>query len=137
MRLRPGLGAEVPHRRGRLAQGLGPGHSLLCLPVGDPPGDLHDQRYRKRQRPAVQDHQDPGPFLPSDDASTKLIWLALRNITTDWGRAAKVWKEAMNQFAIHYGDRFTHPVHGVRSGVGFRRLGRGLGLNRIYLAPNF
>jgi putative transposase len=27
--------------------------------------------------------------FPSDDAATKLIWLALRNITADWGRAAK------------------------------------------------
>jgi transposase-like protein len=45
--------------------------------------------------------------FPSDDAATKLIWLALRNITTDWGRAAKDWKEAMNQFAILYEDRFT------------------------------
>ena len=40
-------------------------------------------------------------------AATKLIWLALRNITADWGRAAKDWKEAMNQFAILYEDRFT------------------------------
>ena len=45
--------------------------------------------------------------FPSDDAATKLIWLALRNITADWGRAAKQWREAMNQFAIAYGDRFT------------------------------
>jgi transposase-like protein len=27
--------------------------------------------------------------FPRDDAATKLIWLALRNITADWGRAAK------------------------------------------------
>jgi len=45
--------------------------------------------------------------FPSDDAAAKLIWLALKNITADWGRAAKEWKEAMNQFAIAYGDRFT------------------------------
>jgi transposase-like protein len=45
--------------------------------------------------------------FPSDDAATKLIWLALRNITADWGRAAHNWKEAMNQFAILYEDRFT------------------------------
>jgi putative transposase len=44
--------------------------------------------------------------FPSDDAATKLIWLALRNITADWGRAAKEWRNAMNQFAIAYGDRF-------------------------------
>ena len=45
--------------------------------------------------------------FPSDDAASKLIWLALRNITADWGRAAKEWREAMNQFAIAYEDRFT------------------------------
>jgi transposase-like protein len=51
--------------------------------------------------------------FPSDDAASKLIWLALRNITADWGRAAKDWKEAMNQFAILHEDRFTQPTHGA------------------------
>ena len=45
--------------------------------------------------------------FPNDEAATKLIWLALRNITADWGRAAHNWKEAMNQFAILYEERFT------------------------------
>jgi transposase-like protein len=45
--------------------------------------------------------------FPSDEAASKLIWLALRNITAEWGRAAHNWKEAMNQFAILYEDRFT------------------------------
>ena len=44
--------------------------------------------------------------FPSDEAATKLIWLALRNITADWGRATRDWKEAMNQFAILYAERF-------------------------------
>ena len=48
--------------------------------------------------------------FPSDDAAAKLIWLALRNITADWGRAANHWKEAMNQFAILYAERFTQPI---------------------------
>jgi putative transposase len=45
--------------------------------------------------------------FPSDEAASKLIWLALRNITSEWGRAAHDWKTAMNQFAILYQDRFT------------------------------
>jgi len=45
--------------------------------------------------------------FPSDDAASKLIWLALRNITADWAKAAHNWKEAMNQFAILYAERFT------------------------------
>lgn len=48
--------------------------------------------------------------FPSDEAATKLIWLALRNITANWGQAANNWKEAMNQFAIFYEDRFTKGI---------------------------
>ena len=48
--------------------------------------------------------------FPSDDAAAKLIWLALRNIGRDNGRSVREWREAMNQFAIAYGDRFTRPV---------------------------
>ncbi|TWC65059.1 IS256 family transposase [Herbaspirillum sp. SJZ099] len=47
--------------------------------------------------------------FPTDDAATKLLWLALRNITADWGRATRYWKQAMNQFAILYEDRFCRP----------------------------
>jgi putative transposase len=46
--------------------------------------------------------------FPNDEAATKLIWLALRNITASWGRKpANYWHLAMNQFAILYEDRFT------------------------------
>ena len=45
--------------------------------------------------------------FPSDDAASKLIWLALRNITAAWANAAHNWKEAMGQFAILYAERFT------------------------------
>jgi putative transposase len=48
--------------------------------------------------------------FPSDDAASKLIWLALRNITADWSRASRDWKEAMNQFAIIYDDRFAKAI---------------------------
>jgi putative transposase len=48
--------------------------------------------------------------FPNDDAATKLIWLALRNITEKWGAAAHDWKLAMNQFAILYDDRFAKAI---------------------------
>ena len=47
--------------------------------------------------------------FPTDEAATKLLWLALRNITATWVRGARTWKAAMNQFAILYEDRFTAP----------------------------
>ncbi len=49
--------------------------------------------------------------FPSDEAATKLLWLALRNITGKWGSSTHDWKAAMNQFAILYEERFTQPHH--------------------------
>jgi putative transposase len=43
--------------------------------------------------------------FPTDEAATKLIWLALRNIMRDWSKAAHHWRAALNQFAILYEDR--------------------------------
>ena len=48
--------------------------------------------------------------FPNDDAATKLLWLALRNITAKWKRGDRSWKLAMRQFAILYEDRFTAPT---------------------------
>lgn len=48
--------------------------------------------------------------FPNDEAATKLIWLALRNITAKWQRGAIHWRAAMNQFAILYEGRFTKPA---------------------------
>lgn len=47
--------------------------------------------------------------FPTDEAAAKLIWLALRNITAKWSRSAHDWKQAMNQFAILYAERFSRP----------------------------
>ena len=44
--------------------------------------------------------------FPTDEAATKLIWLALRNITAKWSRGPLHWTLAMRQFAILYDDRF-------------------------------
>ena len=45
--------------------------------------------------------------FPNDEAATKLIWLALRNIIRKWSIARTTyWKAALNQFAILYADRF-------------------------------
>jgi transposase-like protein len=48
--------------------------------------------------------------FPSDEAATKLLYLALRNIIKDWSMPNRTWKEAANQFAIIFGDRFTQAV---------------------------
>ena len=52
------LGREISDRDGRLAPGVGPRDSVLCVPVAHSPGDLYDQCHREHQRPAAQNHQD-------------------------------------------------------------------------------
>ena len=49
--------------------------------------------------------------FPSDDAATKLLFLALRNIEKDWKMAPRTWKLAANQFAIMFGERFTNAIN--------------------------
>jgi putative transposase len=44
--------------------------------------------------------------FPSDEAASKLLWLALRNITVRWTLPLREWKAAMVHFAILYDGRF-------------------------------
>jgi len=45
--------------------------------------------------------------FPSDEAAAKLLFLALRNIENKWRMPPITWKQAANQFAIMFGQRFT------------------------------
>lgn len=45
--------------------------------------------------------------FPSDQAATKLIWLALRHITANWKRPPIAWHAAKAQLAIQFGERFV------------------------------
>lgn len=46
-------------------------------------------------------------IFPDDKAAYKLIYLALRNLAKRWNRPIFNWKEALNQFAIIFGERIT------------------------------
>lgn len=46
--------------------------------------------------------------FPSDEAASKLLYLTLRNTEKDWRIPPMTWKQAINQFAILFGERFTH-----------------------------
>lgn len=45
--------------------------------------------------------------FPSDEAASKLIYLALRNIAAKWKRPPKEWHAAKTQLAIQFGNRFN------------------------------
>jgi putative transposase len=45
-------------------------------------------------------------LFPSDEAATKLIWLALRNATQRWTLPLRTWRAALVHFSVLYEDRF-------------------------------
>ena len=46
--------------------------------------------------------------FPTDDAATKLLYLALRNIHAKWQRGTQAWQGAMSHFSMLFGPRFTN-----------------------------
>ncbi len=47
--------------------------------------------------------------FPSEEAASKLIYLALRNIVKQWKKPQQYWGVAAHQFALKFGDRFISP----------------------------
>jgi putative transposase len=47
--------------------------------------------------------------FPSEEAASKLIFLALQNIVKQWKRPPTHWGAAAHQFALKFGERFTSP----------------------------
>jgi len=43
--------------------------------------------------------------FPNDKAVYKIFYLALQNISKKWKMPIRNWNQAINQFAVHYGDR--------------------------------
>jgi putative transposase len=43
--------------------------------------------------------------FPSDEAATKLLYLALRNVEKKWRSGPIYWKSVLNQLAIHFDER--------------------------------
>ena len=43
--------------------------------------------------------------FPSDDAVSKLLYLAIRNLSKIWTRPLVHWTAAINQFVIMYEER--------------------------------
>ncbi len=49
-------------------------------------------------------------LFPTVGSAMKLLWLAIKNSTSEWERPVMRWSQAMGQFAILFGDRFIPPV---------------------------
>jgi transposase-like protein len=103
---RRAVGAPLSRHRGELASRL-----ASCHPVFAFPPDVRKALYTTNALESVHARlrkilKTRGHF-PTDEAATKLFWLARRNITATWGKEANFCRSARNQFAIVYGKRFT------------------------------
>jgi putative transposase len=45
--------------------------------------------------------------FPSDEALTKLLYLALKNISQKWTMPIRDWKAALTRFTIQFDDRLN------------------------------
>jgi putative transposase len=84
--------------------------------------DKEERRRRLQARmptksDLIQTHLQQFPksrsgHFPSDEAATKLIYPALRNITRSWKNPPLTWRMAANQSAIQFGERdLTNEAH--------------------------
>ena len=46
--------------------------------------------------------------FPTDEAATKLLYLALRNIMDKWQCGSHAWHGAMPHLGLLFGERFTN-----------------------------
>lgn len=49
--------------------------------------------------------------FPNDEAATKLLYLALKNASKKWTLPSRTWKQALNQFAVLFEDRFPPSIY--------------------------
>ncbi|ARL99154.1 hypothetical protein BOC59_02745 [Burkholderia pseudomallei] len=72
--------------------------------------DAPNWRSTIRSQPATRPHAKNRGHFPSDEAASNLLYLALRNIEKDWKMPPITWRQAVNQFAILFGERFTSAI---------------------------
>jgi transposase-like protein len=84
--------------------------SVLPVPTGDMFNHLHHQCHCEPAYALAEHRQKNRGHFPSDEAATKLLYLALRNIEKDQ-KMPRTWKIAANQFAILFGERLTNAIN--------------------------
>lgn len=78
---------------------------VLCLRSGNTQDHLHHECHREPEPRDLKSIKTRGSF-PTEEAATKLIYLAIRNFEKG-GRNVREWFAARNQFAILFDERFN------------------------------
>lgn len=99
------MGRETPLNRPGLAPGLGRGYPVPCLQRRDPE-DIHTTNPVESLNRVLRKTLKTKGSFPTEEAATKLIFLAIRNFEKD-GRAVRQWVAARNQLAMMFAGRFV------------------------------
>ena len=102
------MGREICLDRPGVAAGMGRGDPLLRLRSGDPAirKIIYTTNAIESLNRVIRKSIKTRGSFPTDDAATKLIYLAIRSFEKD-GRNVREWFAARNQFAVMFGERFA------------------------------
>ena len=56
----------------------------------------------------VRKHIKTRKIFPNDESALKIVYMAIKRASQRWTMPLRNWHEAMNRFAIEYGDRFDN-----------------------------
>jgi putative transposase len=99
-------GRKYPDHRRELAARMGASHPLFRLSAEVRKIIYTTNAIESLNMQLRKVHQERADTSPRDEAATKLMYLALRNIAAKWTHPPHAWKAAANQFAIQFGPRF-------------------------------
>ena len=86
------LGQRFPDGGGRVAPRVGARHPVLCLSAGRSAACSIRRTCSRTSTGSCERSSRRVAMFPTDEAATKLLWLALRNITVKWAtEAGKGW----------------------------------------------
>jgi putative transposase len=100
------VGYQISGDCPELAAQLGTGDSVLCV-SGRVRRIIYTTNAIESLHSEVRKAVRGRGHFPSDEAATKLIWLALRNTTAKWKNPPIQWHAAKARFAIQFEDRFV------------------------------
>ena len=100
----PNVGCRVSRHQQELARARGTPDALFSFPQ-DIRRVIYTTNAIESLNSTLRKIIKTRRVFPSEEAATKLLYLALQNIAKKWTKPIKEWRKALNQFAILFEDR--------------------------------
>ncbi|MDN7926098.1 hypothetical protein QZM86_12475 [Burkholderia vietnamiensis] len=86
---------------------MGTCDSLLYLSAGDASNRIYGQRSRGHARSVAQEREEPQPLNERQSSQQTAVSVFAQK---DWEMPPITWQQAVNQFVILFGERFTAAI---------------------------